>query len=177
MASANRFQRKRNKLNTLREKVSRLVSETLNPESSASFVYYRVLNHCDRKIYVSVFVCLFQSRADSEGKVLYSLYGVIQHSGNMNSGHYTAYVKVSEPPLKSLYDKITSMSELTDFIEKMWTQKSEAQHGSSRTHHEPAPSGQWFHVSDSSVSAAAESKVLKSQAYMLFYGRLPLVSG
>lgn len=118
-----------------------------------------------------------RSRADSEGQVLYSLYGVIQHSGNMNSGHYTAYVKVSEPPVKSLYDKITSMSDLTNFIEKMWTQKSDAKHGSSRTRHEPALSGQWFHVSDSSVSAAAESKVLKSQAYMLFYGRLPLVSG
>ena len=121
-------------------------------------------------------MCVFQSRADSEGQVLYSLYGIIQHSGNMNSGHYTAYVKAREPPVESLYDKITSMSDLTDFIEKMWTRKPEAKHGNSSTRHEPAPSGQWFHVSDSSVSAAAETKVLKSQAYMLFYGRLPLGS-
>lgn len=120
---------------------------------------------------------LFQTRPDSEGQVLYSLYGVIQHSGNMNSGHYTACVKVREPPVKGLYDKITSMSELTEFIKNMWTVgKTGVKHGNSRCRHEPAPDGQWFHVSDASVVAIAETKVLKSQAYMLFYGRLPLGS-
>ncbi|XP_020627355.1 ubiquitin carboxyl-terminal hydrolase 16-like [Orbicella faveolata] len=118
-----------------------------------------------------------KTRPDSEGQVLYSLYGVIQHSGNMNSGHYTACVKVREPPVKGLYDKITSMSELTEFIKNMWTAgKTGVKHGNSRCRHEPAPDGQWFHVSDASVVAIAETKVLKSQAYMLFYGRLPLGS-
>lgn len=95
----------------------------------------------------------------------------------MNSGHYTACVKVKQPPAKGLYDKITSMSELTEFIKNMWTVgKSSAKHGNSSCRHEPASDGQWFHVSDSSVVAIAETKVLKSQAYMLFYGRLPLGS-
>ncbi len=26
-------------------------------------------------------------------RVLYSLYGIVEHSGTMRSGHYTAYVK------------------------------------------------------------------------------------
>ena len=131
-----------------------------------------------------MFVCLFssdrdfvfQSCADSEGQVLYSLYGIVQHSGNMNSGHYTAYVKVSQPPVKGLYDRVTNMNELTDFVRNMWDGKTQAKHHSSRFRHEPATDGQWFHVSDSSVSAIPETKVLKSQAYMLFYGRLPLGS-
>lgn len=109
--------------------------------------------------------------------MLYSLYGIIQHSGNMNSGHYTACVKVREPPAKGLYDKVTSMSELTEFIKNMWTAgNNKGKHRNSRCRHEPAPGGQWFHVSDSSVVTVAEAKVLKSQAYMLFYGRLPLSS-
>ena len=108
--------------------------------------------------------------------MLYSLYGVVQHNGNMNSGHYTAYVKVREAPAKGLYDRITSMNELTAFIANMWTAKTQAKQRNSRFRHELAADGQWFHVSDSSVSAVPETRVLKSQAYMLFYGRLPLSS-
>lgn len=32
--------------------------------------------------------------ADGEPQILYSLYGIVEHSGTMRSGHYTAYVKV-----------------------------------------------------------------------------------
>ncbi|XP_068698899.1 ubiquitin carboxyl-terminal hydrolase 16-like isoform X2 [Montipora foliosa] len=117
-----------------------------------------------------------RTRADSEGRVLYSLYGVIHHSGNMNSGHYTAYVKVSEPSAKGLYDSITDMSELVDFIQNMWTGNAERRQPHSTCRHEPAPDGQWYHVSDTSVSPVQETQVLKSQAYMLFYRRLPLCS-
>lgn len=35
--------------------------------------------------------------------------------------------------------------------------------------------GQWYHISDSQVSAVSENKVLSSQAFLLFYERLPLV--
>lgn len=38
----------------------------------------------------------------------------------MNNGYYIVYVKVSELLMESLYDKIILMSELMDFIEKMW---------------------------------------------------------
>ena len=36
------------------------------------------------------------------GKVLYGLYGVVEHSGSMKGGHYTAYVKVRTPSRKLL---------------------------------------------------------------------------
>ena len=36
--------------------------------------------------------------------------------------------------------------------------------------------GQWYYVSDSHVRTATESEVLKSQAYLLFYEQLPLMS-
>lgn len=35
--------------------------------------------------------------------------------------------------------------------------------------------GQWYHISDSHVSAVSENRVLGSQAYLLFYERLPLI--
>ncbi len=31
-----------------------------------------------------------------ESTVLYSLYGLVEHSGRLNSGHYTAYVKLGQ---------------------------------------------------------------------------------
>lgn len=41
--------------------------------------------------------------ADGEPQILYSLYGIVVHSGTMRSGHYTAYVKVrpEDPKLAS----------------------------------------------------------------------------
>lgn len=33
-------------------------------------------------------------------KVLYGLYGIVEHSGSMRGGHYSAYVKVRTPSRK-----------------------------------------------------------------------------
>jgi hypothetical protein len=38
------------------------------------------------------FLC--QGVKPCQKKILYSLYGVVEHSGRLNAGHYTAYVKV-----------------------------------------------------------------------------------
>uniref|UniRef100_A0A8C6MJ48 Ubiquitin carboxyl-terminal hydrolase n=1 Tax=Nothobranchius furzeri TaxID=105023 RepID=A0A8C6MJ48_NOTFU len=73
-------------------------------------------------------------------RVLYSLYGIVEHSGSMRGGHYTAYVKVRKP----------SASCLTS-----------------------TPSGQWVYVSDTTVQTVPESRVLNSQAYLLFYEEMP----
>lgn len=35
-----------------------------------------------------------QVTAEGQTEILYSLYGIVEHSGTMRSGHYTAYVKV-----------------------------------------------------------------------------------
>ncbi|XP_027742893.1 ubiquitin carboxyl-terminal hydrolase 16 isoform X3 [Empidonax traillii] len=90
--------------------------------------------------------------AEGNTKVLYSLYGVVEHSGTMRSGHYTAYVKMR-----------TTNNHLSDLVLR----------GQSPQALETEPvKGQWFHISDTHVQAVSASKVLSSQAYLLFYERL-----
>ncbi|KAL7983554.1 hypothetical protein Chor_000430 [Crotalus horridus] len=96
--------------------------------------------------------CSIKCKNVREGtsKVLYSLYGIVEHSGTMRSGHYTAYVKTS------------TTSQLSDLVHDKIQQTSESE----------SPRSQWFHVSDTHVQAVSISKVLKSQAYLLFYERI-----
>uniref|UniRef100_A0A673LVX8 Ubiquitin carboxyl-terminal hydrolase n=1 Tax=Sinocyclocheilus rhinocerous TaxID=307959 RepID=A0A673LVX8_9TELE len=75
-------------------------------------------------------------------RVLYSLYGIVEHSGSMRGGHYAAYVKVRTPQRKPELEASS------------------------------APQGQWVYVSDTSVQTVPESRVLNSQAYLLFYEEL-----
>ncbi|NXP07537.1 UBP16 hydrolase, partial [Thinocorus orbignyianus] len=88
--------------------------------------------------------------AEGNTKVLYSLYGVVEHSGTMRSGHYTAYAKMR-----------SMNNHLSDLLVG----------GQSPQETEPVK-GQWFHISDTHVQAVPVSKVLSSQAYLLFYERL-----
>ncbi|XP_065597873.1 ubiquitin carboxyl-terminal hydrolase 16 isoform X1 [Cyrtonyx montezumae] len=90
--------------------------------------------------------------AEGNTKVLYSLYGVVEHSGTMRSGHYTAYAKMRN-----------MNNHLSDLI--LQGQPPQA------LETEPMK-GQWFHISDTHVQAVSTSKVLSSQAYLLFYERL-----
>ncbi|XP_072524652.1 ubiquitin carboxyl-terminal hydrolase 45 isoform X2 [Salminus brasiliensis] len=83
-------------------------------------------------------------------RVLYSLYGIVEHSGSMRGGHYTAYVKVRTPQRKSEQRRNQSGSREAGF----------------------ASSGQWVYVSDTSVQTVPESRVMNSQAYLLFYEEL-----
>uniref|UniRef100_A0A8C3QN00 Ubiquitin carboxyl-terminal hydrolase n=1 Tax=Cyanoderma ruficeps TaxID=181631 RepID=A0A8C3QN00_9PASS len=92
-----------------------------------------------------------QNVAEGNTKVLYSLYGVVEHSGTMRSGHYTAYVKMR-----------AMNNHLSDLILRGQSQALET---------EPVK-GQWFHISDTHVQPVSVSKVLSSQAYLLFYERL-----
>ncbi|XP_048397018.1 ubiquitin carboxyl-terminal hydrolase 16 [Stegostoma tigrinum] len=84
--------------------------------------------------------------------VLYSLYGVVEHSGTMRSGHYTAYVKVRTPS-SCLTEYAMTRCTLSEF-------KGES------------PIGNWFHISDTRVQGVPETKVLSAQAYLLFYERI-----
>ncbi|XP_036395022.1 ubiquitin carboxyl-terminal hydrolase 45 isoform X1 [Megalops cyprinoides] len=83
-------------------------------------------------------------------RVLYSLYGIVEHSGSMRGGHYAAYVKVRTPQRRSELRRNLS-----------GPRESGA-----------APPGQWVYVSDTSVQTVPESRVLNSQAYLLFYEEL-----
>ncbi|TKS81676.1 Ubiquitin carboxyl-terminal hydrolase 45 [Collichthys lucidus] len=81
-------------------------------------------------------------------RVLYSLYGIVEHSGSMRGGHYTAYVKV-RAPLRKTEQHHRNLSGAKDA-------------GSSSQ-------GQWVYISDTTVQTVPESRVLNSQAYLLFY--------
>lgn len=39
------------------------------------------------------FCSFLKNVAEENTRILYSLYGVVEHSGTMRSGHYTAYAK------------------------------------------------------------------------------------
>uniref|UniRef100_A0A663E5M6 Ubiquitin carboxyl-terminal hydrolase n=1 Tax=Aquila chrysaetos chrysaetos TaxID=223781 RepID=A0A663E5M6_AQUCH len=90
--------------------------------------------------------------AEGNTEVLYSLYGVVEHSGTMRSGHYTAYAKMR-----------SMNNHLSDLVLRGQSPQALAT--------EPV-NGQWFHISDTHVQAVSASKVLSSQAYLLFYERL-----
>nr|XP_003410366.1 ubiquitin carboxyl-terminal hydrolase 16 isoform X1 [Loxodonta africana] len=90
--------------------------------------------------------------AEENTRVLYSLYGVVEHSGTMRSGHYTAYAKAR-----------TANSHLSNLV----------LHGDIPQDFEmESTKGQWFHISDTHVQAVPTTKVLSSQAYLLFYERI-----
>uniref|UniRef100_A0A7M4F4E8 Ubiquitin carboxyl-terminal hydrolase 16 n=1 Tax=Crocodylus porosus TaxID=8502 RepID=A0A7M4F4E8_CROPO len=90
--------------------------------------------------------------AEGNSRVLYSLYGVVEHSGTMRSGHYTAYAK-----MRALNNHLSDL-----VLHGEVPQASETE----------SAKGQWFHISDTHVQAVSTSKVLSSQAYLLFYERL-----
>ncbi|XP_068570598.1 ubiquitin carboxyl-terminal hydrolase 16 [Cebidichthys violaceus] len=94
--------------------------------------------------------CAFKCKNLTEGdtQILYSLYGIVEHSGTMRSGHYTAYVKARSECHKPSSNGLTAEG-----------------------HVEP-PRGSWFHISDTSVQPVSESKVQSCQAYLLFYERI-----
>ncbi|NXX83864.1 UBP45 hydrolase, partial [Urocolius indicus] len=87
-------------------------------------------------------------------RVLYSLYGIVEHSGSMRGGHYAAYVKVRTSS-KKLLEHISTTKNVLGLREAMG-----------------ASGGQWVYVSDAHVQMVPESRVLNAQAYLLFYERL-----
>ncbi|XP_024407522.2 ubiquitin carboxyl-terminal hydrolase 45 isoform X1 [Desmodus rotundus] len=87
-------------------------------------------------------------------EVLYGLYGVVEHSGSMRGGHYTAYVKVRTPSGR-LWEHITGKKSVPGLKEP-----------------DSESPGQWVHVSDTYVQVVPESRALSAQAYLLFYERI-----
>ncbi|XP_045400025.1 ubiquitin carboxyl-terminal hydrolase 45 isoform X1 [Lemur catta] len=86
-------------------------------------------------------------------KVFYGLYGIVEHTGSMRAGHYTAYVKVRTPSRK-LLEHITGKKNVSGMKEP-----------------DSELAGQWVHISDTYVQVVPESRALSAQAYLLFYER------
>ena len=110
--------------------------------------------------------------APGDTRVVYSLYGVVEHSGRLTGGHYTAYVK-SRPNSVRTKEFISRLDiaslPLESLLEKLEGAGEEAGGGDGLA----PPPGKWYYISDSRVSEVSnESNVLRCQAYMLFYERL-----
>uniref|UniRef100_H2YSG2 Ubiquitin carboxyl-terminal hydrolase n=1 Tax=Ciona savignyi TaxID=51511 RepID=H2YSG2_CIOSA len=88
-----------------------------------------------------------QRYADTASRILYELYAVVEHSGSLSRGHYTAYVKVREAN-KKLQDLVLGRDDI-----------------------EPS-AGVWYHTSDTQVTKTTQAKALNCNAYMLFYERI-----
>ncbi|XP_015120858.1 ubiquitin carboxyl-terminal hydrolase 45 [Diachasma alloeum] len=102
---------------------------------------------------------------------MYSLYGVVEHSGTLHGGHYVAYVKARQPldasdprwaflPKAGANDVEQENSRESARIDEVNAEKVQP------------PPGRWYHVSDSRVMEVDEASVLKSEAYLLFYERI-----
>ncbi|XP_051880595.1 ubiquitin carboxyl-terminal hydrolase 45 isoform X2 [Pristis pectinata] len=88
-----------------------------------------------------------------ESKVLYGLYGIVEHCGSMRGGHYAAYVLVRTAN-KKLSEHTSANKNISGFRDV------------------GAPPGQWVYVSDTHVQTVPEARVLNAQAYLLFYEQL-----
>ncbi|XP_043484419.1 ubiquitin carboxyl-terminal hydrolase 16 [Leptopilina heterotoma] len=107
---------------------------------------------------------------------VYSLYGVVEHSGTLYGGHYVAYVKTRQPlspddPRWSFLPKQESTESETLENNETTNSEEKSEKISNSSNVESLP-GQWYYISDSRVTETDENTVLKSQAYLLFYERI-----
>ena len=119
---------------------------------------------------------ILQGVKSDQTKVLYALYGVVEHSGRLTGGHYTAYVKVRPRNTQLgqfLNRQDTNNVRLEKLLETLQQNQCNERHADEEAEEESvAPPGKWYYISDSSVSEAHESSVLRCQAYLLFYERI-----
>lgn len=112
----------------------------------------------------------------NQSELLYSLYGVVEHSGSMHGGHYVAYVKLRAPvkpgdPRWWFLPKGANTSPSTEDGDSD-TSLSGYESGDTPASNVKAPKGKWYYISDSMVTEVTEAKVFEAQAYLLFYERI-----
>jgi len=127
-----------------------------------------------------------QVDAGEEQRIMYDLLGVVQHSGSLHGGHYTAYVKY--PPGSDKHCGETGDQEGAEYN---LVKSADSGLGGSGDHYSANPcqsqhhyystelsgdvesgtaSGDhWFYTSDSWIELATKEDVNKSQAYLLLY--------
>lgn len=123
-----------------------------------------------------LFELLFKGVKPGQKKILYSLYGLVEHSGHLHAGHYTAYVKVRPNiglALNFLNNGVANVKEYVQrYSECVFNGNVNDSEESEEMEEKLVPPGRWYHISDSRVSEVTESAVQRAQAYILFYERI-----
>ena len=119
---------------------------------------------------------------------MYSLYGVVVHSGGLLNGHYVAYTRTRDAatmatPTSQATPTTPSRRRQQAEVEEEVEEKQDSIPSATPPLDQSCPQrwfdysstkGQWYFASDSHVRIATEAEAMKSQAYLLFYERLPL---
>ncbi|GMT31358.1 hypothetical protein PFISCL1PPCAC_22655, partial [Pristionchus fissidentatus] len=120
---------------------------------------------------IAPFCCKNVERIGSgQTRVLYALYGVVVHSGDLGGGHYVAYVK-SRERLQQMEEMVETARAICADVQAEAARLPAALPPPDHAEKD-LPQGQWYYCSDSRVSAVSESKVLGVEAYLLFYERI-----
>ena len=121
---------------------------------------------------------MLQGIRPGQSKVLYSLYGVVEHSGRLSGGHYTAYVKVRQH-MNRMKDFLQNADVSSLSLDKLWAALQNSSQDAVKLTGQPEDevatptAGKWYYISDSHVKeVVSEASVLRCQAYMLFYERI-----
>ena len=123
--------------------------------------------------------------------MLYALYGVVEHSGQLNAGHFTAYVKMRPgnhlARIQNFLTQVTPCGGCADLLlqQLQLMSKDKCKSEGGVNNHEGGTdevvnnddsnvlAGKWYYISDSRVNEVVnESSVLNCQAYILFYERI-----
>lgn len=110
--------------------------------------------------------------------MLYRLYGVVSHSGEMGGGHYVAYVRSARPShqlhgfFKEAFASRTHLTKQMEEAARNGLLHEDGKDPNESESEDSQPSTKWFYASDSHISVVTEERVLKTEAYILFYERI-----
>ena len=105
---------------------------------------------------------------------MYALFGVVVHSGSLEGGHYTAYIKSQVGGGQGNIEEFLQQEGFdwdslpTGGIDRL---KCESQH-IQRNSPNLSQTKEWYYCSDSTVTRVDASDVFRQAAYLLFYERL-----
>ncbi|ORZ38899.1 hypothetical protein BCR44DRAFT_1428010 [Catenaria anguillulae PL171] len=109
------------------------------------------------KLDFPTYLSLRESDPDSDTRpdpAHYELFGVVEHTGSMSFGHYTAYVKVHQPPIAL---EVRGTSGAYPVVSR---------------ENEGQSAAVWVHANDARVTRVSEAEAVHSNPYLLFYQRV-----
>ena len=125
----------------------------------------------------SVDVCVARLQRITSTPILYSLYGIVVHTGSLHTGHYTAFIKQRTPVdlSKFLQAEFVDRQRLSDkrqFVEFVRRPRPAAVPESTTRNYGNDRAGTWYRISDETVHECRDREEEKQRAYLLFYERI-----